>query len=209
MSGDTAWATLRDQFVRKIQDNKGKEVDYHDVFTLVKRDGRWLINNISQTEQNVKYVIRYTIIFSNGLRLDTYLPSSLSKATTGGLALQKVFARIVDPVYPELARKTRVSGEVVFLVTVDKDGSIVRAIRRLGNPILADAAVAALRQWKAVPAIAGDYSVTIPVQFVFHPDGSVELRSLDDPAAAHDPARRSAKRLQLVEPDAAMVTRSR
>ncbi len=174
VSGDTAWATLRDQFVRKIQDNRGIEVDYHDVFTLVKRDGRWLINNISQTEQNVKYVTQYTIIFSNGLRLETYLPSSLSSATTGGFALQKYITQKVDPVYPEVARKARVSGEVVFLVTVDKDGFIVRAIRRLGNPILADAAATAMRQWKAVPGFAGYYSVTIPVEFVFHPDGSVE-----------------------------------
>jgi hypothetical protein len=30
----------------------------------------------SQTEQNVKYVTRYTIHFSNGLSLETYLPSS-------------------------------------------------------------------------------------------------------------------------------------
>ena len=178
VSGDTAWATLRDQFVRKVQDNKGKKVDYYSVYTLANRDGRWLINNVSQTEQNVKYVTRYTIIFSNGLRLETYLPSSLGSATTGGFALRKVFAQIVDPVYPELARKTRVSGEVVFLVTVDKDGSIVRAIRRLGNPILANAAATAMRQWKAVPTFAGNYSVTIPVQFVFHPDGSVETSQM-------------------------------
>jgi TonB family protein len=175
VSGDTAWATLRDQFVRKIQDNKGKKVDYHDVFTLVKHDGRWLINNISQTEQNVKYVTQYTIIFSNGLRLETYFPSSLSKATTGGFALQKMVTRIVDPVYPEVARKARLSGEVVFLVTFDKDGSIIHAIRRLGDPILANAAATAMRQWKAAPMLADIGSITFPVQFVFHPDGSVDI----------------------------------
>lgn len=174
VSGDTAWATLRDQFVRKITDSRRQKVDYYDVFTLVKRDGRWLINNISQTEQNVKYVTRYWIVFSNGLRLDTYLPSSLSPATTGGFVLQKYITQKVDPVYPEIARKARLSGEVVFLVTFDKDGSIIHAIRRLGNPILADAAATAMRQWKAVPSFAGNSSVTFPVQFVFHPDGSVD-----------------------------------
>ena len=174
VSGDTAWATLRDQFVRKIQDNKGKKVDYYSVYTLANRDGRWLINNINQTEQNVKYVIRYTINFSNGLRLDTYLPSSLSKATTGGITLQKYITQKVDPVYPEVARKAGVSGEVVFLVTFDEDGSIVRAIRRMGDPILANAAATAMRQWKAVPMPADIGSVTFPVQFVFHPDGSVD-----------------------------------
>ena len=174
VSGDTAWATLRDRFMRKIQNSKGKEVDYHDVFTLVKRDGRWLINSISQTEQNVKYVTRCRIILGNGSSLETYLPSHLSKAYTGGFALQKMITRKVDPVYPDVARRARVSGEVVFLVTFDEDGSIVRAIRRMGNPILADAAATAMRQWKAVPMPAGSGSVTFPVQFVFHPDGSVD-----------------------------------
>lgn len=175
VSGDTAWATLRDQFVRKTNDAKGTNVDYHDVFTLTKRNGRWLINNISQTEQNVKSVARYSIIFSNGLRQETYLPSYLSKATTGGITLQIMFTQIVDPVYPEAAKAARVSGEVVFLVTIDKDGFISHAIRRMGNPILADAAATAMRQWKAVPMPAGIGSTTLPVQFVFHPDGSVDL----------------------------------
>ncbi len=175
VSGDTAWATLRDQFVRKTKNSKGTKVDYHDVFTLTKRDGRWLINNISQTELNVKSVARYTIIFSNGLHLETYLPSVLSKAHTGGFALQKMFTQIVDPVYPEAARADGVSGEVVFLVTSDKDGFIIRAIRRMGNPILADAAATAMRQWKAVPMPASIGSTTFPVQFVFHPDGSVDI----------------------------------
>jgi TonB family protein len=128
----------------------------------------------SQTEQDVKYVTRYTIHFSNGLSLETYLPSSLSPATTGGFELQKVFTLLVDPVYPEIARTARLSGEVVFLVTADKDGSVIGAIRRMGNPILAEAAATALRHWKANPMVAGNSSITFPVQFVFHPDGTVD-----------------------------------
>lgn len=175
VSGDTAWATLRDRFVRKSNNSKGTKVDYHDAFTLTKRDGRWLINHIVQTEQNVKAVARYTIMFGNGLRLETYLPSHLSKAATGGSALPKMFAQIVDPVYPAAARAAGVSGEVVFLATIDKDGSIGHAIRRMGNPILARAAATAMRQWKAEPMPEGIGSTALPVRFVFHPDGSVDL----------------------------------
>jgi TonB family protein len=175
LNGDTAWATLRDQFVQKNDNWKVRKVDYHDVFALTKRDGRWLINNISQTEQNAKSLARYSIIFSNGLRMETYLPSYLSKAATGGFALQKVFTQIVDPIYPEAARAAGVSGEVIFLATIDKNGSIYCAIRRMGNPILADAAATAMRKWKAVPMPAGIGSTTLPIQFVFHPDGSVDL----------------------------------
>jgi TonB family protein len=129
---------------------------------------------LTLAEQNVKYVTRYTIIFSNGLRLETYLPSHLSPAITGGFALQKVFTQIVDPVYPEAARAAGVSGQVVFLVTLDKDGSIIRAIRRMGNPILADAAATAMRQWKASPQPASISSVTFPIEFVFRPNGTVD-----------------------------------
>ena len=63
---------------------------------------------------------------------------------------------------------------MVFLVTFDKDGSIIRAIRRMGDPILADAAATAMRQWKGVPMWAGNRNVTFPVKFVFRPDGSVD-----------------------------------
>lgn len=171
VSGDTAWATLRDRFVRKNPYSKGKEADYYDVFTLAKRDGRWLINNISQTEQNVKYVKRCRIILNNGSSLETYLPSHISKAYTGGFALQDVFTQIVDPAYPEAAKAAGVSGEVVFLVTFDEDGFIVGALRRLGDPILADAAATAMLQWKANPM---PVSLTFPVKFVFRPDGSVD-----------------------------------
>ena len=82
------------RFVRKIPNSKGKKVDYYVVFTLAKRDGRWLINNISQTDQNVKYVTRYTIVFSSGLRLETYLPPKDigSAAVTGGFACKKVYS---------------------------------------------------------------------------------------------------------------------
>ena len=177
VSGDTAWATLRDQFVRKNQNSKGKEFDYHGLYTLEQRDGRWLISNISQTEQNVKYLTRYTIRYSNGLRLETYLPPNDLKAgdgVTGGSFLQERLAQKVDPVYPEAARSAGVSGEVVFLVTMDGNGSIGRAIRLMGDPILADAAATAMRRWKVVPEQAGHTSITCDVMFAFRPDGSVD-----------------------------------
>ena len=94
--------------------------------------------------------------------------------TTGDFELRKVFTHIVNPVYPEIAEKAGLSGEVVLLATVDKDGSITRAIRRMGNPILADAAATAMRQWRRGSGFAGNLAVTFPVQFVFNPDGSVE-----------------------------------
>jgi Gram-negative bacterial TonB protein C-terminal len=69
---------------------------------------------------------------------------------------------------------TGVSGEVVFLVTVDKDGSIIRAIRLMRDPILAEAAATAMRQWKTIPMWTRNLSVTFPIEFVFRSDGSVD-----------------------------------
>jgi hypothetical protein len=180
VSGDTAWATLRDRFIRKGPNSRDKKLDYHSIYTLVKHDELWLINNISQTAQNIKRLTRYMIRYSNGIRLETYLPLNDMKpgnhAVTGGRILHEGLVEKVEPVYPEAARAAGVSGDVVFLVTFDEDGSVFRAIRLMGDPMLADAAATARRQWTLNPVTFGNVprKITCDVKIVFRPDGSVD-----------------------------------
>ncbi len=52
------------------------------------------------------------------------------------------------PEYPDLARKMKITGAVQLQVTVSAEGS-VKDVRVLGgHPVLAQAAVQAVRSWK-------------------------------------------------------------
>jgi protein TonB len=58
----------------------------------------------------------------------------------------------VDPVYPELARRNNISGSVRVELVIAPDGKI-KDIKILGgNPVLVQAVVAAVTQWKYEPA---------------------------------------------------------
>jgi protein TonB len=61
--------------------------------------------------------------------------------------------RKVEPVYPELAIKARITGRVILQVTVDEDGNVVDIRVLQGHPILEGSAVSAVRQWKYSPTI--------------------------------------------------------
>jgi protein TonB len=69
-----------------------------------------------------------------------------------------------DPVYPILARDGRISGAVVIEAVIDTHGNVVQMRTVSGHPILALAAMEALRQWKYEPTILG--TEPVPVQFL-------------------------------------------
>ncbi|MGH9556540.1 MAG: energy transducer TonB [Terriglobales bacterium] len=54
----------------------------------------------------------------------------------------------VAPTYPEAARKEDLNGEVLLMVVVGPDGKVQRAHPLSGNPILAEAAETAVKQWR-------------------------------------------------------------
>jgi TonB family protein len=65
-------------------------------------------------------------------------------------ALNQVVTR-VKPDYPEIAKQIRVSGQVQLEATIDEQGAVVSVKTLNGNPILAKAAVDALKKWKFKP----------------------------------------------------------
>ena len=54
----------------------------------------------------------------------------------------------VAPMYPELARRMNISGTVKVQITVDKSGSVKSSKLVGGHPILAQAALDAVRKWR-------------------------------------------------------------
>lgn len=57
----------------------------------------------------------------------------------------------VDPVYPPLARQARIQGTVVLKVTISKTGEVEHVDLDSGHPMLAPAAIEAVKQWKYKP----------------------------------------------------------
>ena len=66
-----------------------------------------------------------------------------------------------EPVYPVLARQARISGAVVIDAVIDAQGNVVEMQAVSGQPILATAAMAALRRWKYEPTILGGEPVPV------------------------------------------------
>jgi TonB family protein len=72
----------------------------------------------------------------------------------------------VQPVYPELARKMNLTGTVKVEVVVAPNGSVKDAKVIGGHPVLANAALDAVRKWRFEPAAAESSGI---VDFKFEP----------------------------------------
>ncbi|HMC30380.1 MAG TPA: energy transducer TonB [Candidatus Angelobacter sp.] len=74
-----------------------------------------------------------------------------------------------NPTYPQMARIAHIQGDVVLQATISKTGTVenLRAVQ--GHPILIQAALDAVRQWKYKPYILNgepvEVETTIKVQF--------------------------------------------
>jgi protein TonB len=60
--------------------------------------------------------------------------------------------RQVDPVYPDFARRARIQGTVVLLMTVDESGQPLRVQVLEGHTVFHEPAIQAARQWRFEPA---------------------------------------------------------
>ncbi len=58
----------------------------------------------------------------------------------------------IAPVYPDLARRCNLRGEVKLAVVVSPEGKVTSSTVAGGNPVLAQAAVESVRNWRFAPA---------------------------------------------------------
>jgi periplasmic protein TonB len=96
-------------------------------------------------------------------------PAAISSAPKGPIRVgEKLKApRLIfapEPVYPVLARQARISGAVVIDAVIDTQGNVVEMRTVSGQPILAMAAMEALRHWKYEPTTIGGEA--FPVQLL-------------------------------------------
>jgi TonB family protein len=76
----------------------------------------------------------------------------------------------VNPVYPPEAKKDGIQGFVHIDARIAKDGTVAEAAAKDGHPTLAEAALAAVRQWRYEPVLGADkkpveVKITITVNF--------------------------------------------
>jgi TonB family protein len=82
----------------------------------------------------------------------------------GRAAEDRAIKSRVAPVYPELAKRMKISGVVKVEVTIDADGKVTDAKTLSGSRVLAGAAEDAVKKWKFV---AGDGEAKVNVDITF------------------------------------------
>ncbi|HEY3619237.1 MAG TPA: TonB family protein [Candidatus Sulfotelmatobacter sp.] len=83
----------------------------------------------------------------------------VSSGVSSGLLIRKV-----SPNYPPLARQARIQGTVVLQAQISKDGSIQNLQLISGHPMLAPAAIEAVKQWKYKPYLLNGEPVEVETQ---------------------------------------------
>src|SRR5271166_1161052 len=81
---------------------------------------------------------------------------SKAPVRVGGHVRAPQIIRRVEPTYPPLARQTRLQGVVVIDAVLDETGNVVAMKVVSGHPLLIDAALNAVRQWKYQPTYLND-----------------------------------------------------
>src|SRR6266567_2791125 len=83
----------------------------------------------------------------------------VSSGVSTGLLIRKV-----PPTYPPLARQARIQGVVILQAQISKDGSIQNLQLISGHPMLAPAAIEAVKQWKYKPYLLNGEPVEVDTQ---------------------------------------------
>ena len=87
----------------------------------------------------------------------------------GGEVKQAQLVKSVPPVYPQLAKTQRITGNVVLDALIDVSGKVAQVKVISGPPLLHQAALDAVKQWKYTPALLDgnptSMHLTVTVQF--------------------------------------------
>jgi protein TonB len=85
----------------------------------------------------------------------------VSSGVSTGLLIKKV-----TPIYPQLAKQARIQGQVVLQAEISKEGTIQNLQLISGHPMLAPAAIEAVRQWRYKPYLLNGEPVAVETQVV-------------------------------------------
>ena len=147
------------------------KLDANRKFNLAKKDGplagptdqvkaEW--NETDTSAGPAAQPIGYFCFVDGKFRLSNF-PHELhflSTTNPGPVVSAKLISR-VQPIYPEAARQLRLRGMVSINVVIHKDGTVTVQNVGAGHPLLAQAAVAAVQQWKYEPTTVNGEPVDV------------------------------------------------
>jgi len=101
-----------------------------------------------------------------GVRTTTDAPKapevkSRAPVRVGGHVREPHLLHRVEPTYPALARQTRMTGTVLIDAVLDEHGNVVQMNVVSGPPLLIQAAIDAVKQWKYEPTYLNDEPVAV------------------------------------------------
>ena len=99
-----------------------------------------------------------------GMARAVLLALLLGLVLPAGAANDRAVKSKVPPVYPELAKRMKITGVVKVRATVDSDGKVTEVKTVSGNSALSNAAEDAVRKWKFAPG-ADTTTVDVDVSF--------------------------------------------
>jgi protein TonB len=98
-------------------------------------------------------------------------PPPPQRVRVGGNVIAANLVSQVKPVYPPLAKQARIQGVVVLEAEISKEGTIDNLKVITGHPLLIQAAIDAVKQWRYKPTLLNGEPVpvvtTITVNFAF------------------------------------------
>ena len=94
----------------------------------------------------------------------TPLPAPPQRVRVSSGVAEAFILKKVPPRYPEDAREARVQGVVVLKVNIDKEGNVYKTELISGQPLLAPAAIDAVRHWKYKPYLLNGAAVEVETQ---------------------------------------------
>jgi protein TonB len=97
-------------------------------------------------------------------KVDTAPAKPIVRVKVGGVVQPPTPIYTPKPVYPHLARMTRVGGTVRLEAVIAIDGSVKNIRLVFGHPLLVNAAVEAVKQWRYTPTLLNNDPVEVVMQ---------------------------------------------
>jgi len=112
----------------------------------------------------------------------------LSQSSSGANSPQGdvVLIKLTQPIYPPLARQTRITGDVELTIEVRKDGTVQSAVVVSGHPVLKQAALDSVQQSHFECRNCSDAAVPVQLVYTFQLAGSESCCTAAEPGVRND-----------------------
>jgi len=91
-------------------------------------------------------------------------PAPVQAVRVGGHIRPPRLLRRVEPLFPEIAKLARIQGEVRIDAIIDARGQVVEMKILSGHPVLATAALQAVRQWVYEPTFLNEQPIPVVLE---------------------------------------------